>query len=199
VVTGAKFSPGWDDMAMRALLAVVMVAAISVSGCAASAVAGHGATGAVSSSSRPPGTTSPDGRFALTLPPGWSDNSATHPELAALYTAPVLNGFTVNVNVTEAQTAATGDLATYAQEVRGQLRGVLHITEESVLEPTHVDHEQAEQYSYKWVVSGRTLKQRQTIVIHDGRGYVFTYTALAAQYGETLAAADALMSSVQWT
>jgi hypothetical protein len=209
---------------LRGALASV-VAAVAVAGCS-SVVSGHGsavprpstpaggggfpATSSSASSvpslpgtsappsSRPGALESPDGDFSVLLPDGWTDGSDRLSGIAVTgYFGPTADGFATNVNVVREPVSGM-DLAQYYEATIANVRNTLRVT--ALSQPTYrqVDGENALDYSFRDKQVGRTLQQRQTLVLHDGKGYVITYTALPSSYAASLADADAIIDSWQW-
>jgi hypothetical protein len=141
---------------------------------------------------------SPDGDFSVVLPEGWSDG-ADRLSGAALtgYLGPIANGFATNVNVVREPVGGM-DVAAYYQATLASVRAAVPVTEVSAATSREVDGDEALEYSFKDEQAGRTLRQRQTLVVHDGNGYVITYTALAPAYETSRRDADAIIDSWQW-
>jgi hypothetical protein len=201
---------------LAALAAVLLVA-----GCSGSVVSGHGSAQAAQSTSGGPtgfpasssaGTpstgpstdstgrlTAPDSDFSVALPDGWSDATDKAASFGAVtaYLGPANNGFATNVNVVRQQIGSV----TVTQYANGTMQGVRSIGATSITDPSPrtIDGSDALEYSFTDKQAGRTLKQRQTVVVHDEVGYVITYTALPAAYDTSRPDADALIDSWQWS
>jgi hypothetical protein len=193
-----------------------LVATLTIAGCS-SVVNGHGsavvtktstsggfpATSSVPATSTPPADRtgaleSPDGDFSVLLPPGWTDGADRLSGIALTgYLGPAADGFQTNVNVV--REAVPGmDLAQYYRATITNVRNSLPISGLSRPSGRQVDGAQAVEYSFSDQQAGRTLRQRQTLTIHDGNGYVITYTALPSAYNASLADADAIIDSWRW-
>jgi hypothetical protein len=201
-----------------------LAATLLVAGCGASVVSGHGSAQAVqspggpsgfpaSSSAGPPSSgpstsssssasgrlTAPDSDFSVALPAGWTDATDKAASFGAVtaYLGPSDNGFATNVNVVRQQIGSVG----VDQYANGTQQGVKSIGATSVTDPAPltIDGEDALEYSFSDKQAGRSLKQRQTVVVHNDVGYVITYTALPDAYDASRADADALIASWQWS
>lgn len=201
---------------------IVAAAAVAVAGCS-SVVGGHGvavprrpstsAGGGFPATSPPPTSAppssapadaqpgaieSPDGDFSVVLPDGWADGTDRMSGLALTgYFGPTANGFATNVNVTR-QATGGGTLDQVTRATISTLRSAVHATHLTQPTPRTIDGEPALEYSFTDKQFGRTLRQRQTIVLHAGNGYVITYTALPTSYAASLADADAINDSWRW-
>ncbi len=196
------------------------LAALLVAGCSGSVVSGHGSAQAVQSSGGPTGfpasssastpstssstdsagrLTAPDSDFSVELPDGWSDATDKAASFGAVtaYLGPADNGFATNVNVVRQE---IGNV-TVAQYANGTMQGVRSIGATSITDPAPrtIDGSDALEYSFTDKQAGRTLKQRQTVVVHNEVGYVITYTALPEAYDTSRPDADALIDSWQWS
>lgn len=202
-------------MSLRRTLALA-VALLALAGCT-SVVQGRGATVRSSTSiggfpSTTPSTTpptsapseprtgaieSPDGDFSVVLPAGWRDGTDQIGTLALTgYFGPTADGFATNVNVN--RVPAPGSLAAVVHAAITQLQNTLHVTNMTPTTSRTLGGEPALEYSFTDQQAGRTLHQRQTIALHDGSGYVVTYTALTDAYEASLNDADAIIESWQW-
>jgi hypothetical protein len=144
------------------------------------------------------GSTPADHGYRVTLPPGWKQESTTPSGTLATYSGPVADNFGTNVNVTSASVGGL-DLDAFVRQTQQYLRTALHITALTGPVPRSLDGEAAFEYNYRWTYGGHPLRQRQTLSIHHGQGFVITYTAAAPAYSEGLADADAIVSSWKWT
>jgi hypothetical protein len=83
----------------------------------------------------------------------------------------------------------------------GTMQGVRSVGATGITDPAPrtIDGADALEYSFSDKQAGHNLKQRQTVVVHSGVGYVITYTALAGGYETSRAEADALIDSWQWS
>lgn len=206
-------------MTIRRVQVLAVAAALAAAGCSGSVVSGHGtaqgsipstgslptgfpSSASISANSSSADTTgrivSPDADFSVVLPAGWQDSSDKASSFGALtaYLGPTSDGFATNVNVVRQDVGAMS-ASDYADLTRRGVRS-LHVSAMSATSPRTVDSEDALEYTFTDQQVGRTLKQRQTVVVHDQKGYVITYTALPSSYDTSVPAADSLIDSWQW-
>jgi hypothetical protein len=200
----------------RALVGVVT--ALTLAGCS-SVVTGHGSAGvrptppaetggfpstssapdtSTPPASRPGALESPDGDFSVVLPAGWSDGADRLSGIALTgYLGPTANGFETNVNVVRESVGGL-NLAQYYRATIANVQSTLQV--HGLTRPTYhaVGGEPGLDYSFTDQQAGRTLEQRQTLSVHDGNGYVITYTALPSAYAASIDDANAIIASWQW-
>ena len=203
-------------MTIRRIQVLAVAAVLAATGCSGSVLSGHGSASAGSSPSgggatgfpTSPGSSavsttgriaSPDADFSIALPDGWRDSTDKAGSFGAVtaYLGPTSDGFATNVNVVR-QDIGTMSVSAYANLTRQGVRS-LHVAGMTASSPRTVDGEDALEYAFTDQQVGRTLKQRQTVVVHDGKGYVITYTALPSSYDASVPAADSLIDSWQWS
>lgn len=204
-----------------------LAALLLVAGCSASVTAGHGTAQVASSGATPSGfpastsanssavapsssgpapsagaagrLTAPDNDFSVVLPAGWHDATDKAASFGAVtaYLGPASNGFATNINVVRQQIGNVG-VTEYAH---GTMQGVRSVGATGITDPAPrtIDGADALEYSFSDKQAGHNLKQRQTVVVHSGVGYVITYTALTGGYETSRAEADALIDSWQWS
>ena len=177
-----------------AAAAAAVLAAVATLASCTTVVSGYGTT-------RRPGAavSSPDGDFSVTLPSGWADAPGKAAQFGAVtvYMGPAVDGFASNINVTRED---VGDITVteYQQRTFDQVRAQLHATLVDPPSPLSVDGDAALEYTVDDQQVGRSLRQRQTLVVHDGSGYVITYTALRTAFDASSEAASAVVASWQW-
>lgn len=148
-----------------------------------------------------PTITANSGAFETVVPPGFINDtaafsgSAFRVELAM--GGPTVHSFVVNINVVRERTTITS-VGTLAQESMVFIKRTTRANDFSTLQDLTVDGAPARAFGYL-VSYGRALHQRQVYVIHDGWGYVITYTALpGGQYHGSLPALSEALRSWRW-
>lgn len=196
-------------MGLRGVLLVgVVTIGVAIAGCS-SVVSGHGVAvpravhtptvgRSSSSSGRPDAIESPDGDFSVLLPDGWSDGSDKLSGLALTgYFGRTIDGFAININVIR-QPVGNVSLQAFLRATRASVRKALQVQSVTPATPRLIDGEPAFEYTVLDQQVGRALKQRQTLVIRDGNGYVITYTAPLSNFDFYRGDADAILDSWQW-
>lgn len=189
-------------------LLAMLGAVVGLVGCS-SVVAGHGVlgrqpaptgpTGFPSAGPRSGAVTSPDGDFSVTLPSGWRDETSSASRFGAVtvYIGPAADGFATNINVVR-EVVGGMTVQDYVQRTLASVRARFHATVVSPPTPGSVDGDEALEYTLDDEQAGKSLRQRQTLVVHDGSGYVITYSALRSAFDASSDDAAALVASWQW-
>jgi hypothetical protein len=132
------------------------------------------------------------------LPDGWTDGADRLSGIAITgYFGPVVDSFATNVNVVREPVPGL-TLRQFLQATIQGVRATVNVQSLSPATARTVGGDPALEYSAVDQQVGRTLRQRQTLVIHGANGYVITFTALPDQYEVSVADADAILDSWQW-
>ncbi|HZC70066.1 MAG TPA: DcrB-related protein [Jatrophihabitans sp.] len=193
-------------MIRRSWRVLAVLAVIAVLGGCSTVVTGHGTTGQGPTGQGPTGQgprsgaiTSPDGDFSVVLPTGWTDQSDKAGQFGAVtvYIGPVADNFATNINVTR-EDIGSMSVAEYEQRTFSAVRSQFHASVVSQPASRSVDGADALEYTVDDQQAGKSLRQRQTLVVHDGSGYVITYSALQTAFDASSDDAAAIVDSWQW-
>jgi hypothetical protein len=145
---------------------------------------------------------SSDGAFETVIPHGFANKTAEYSGSAIrvdlLVLRPAANGFAVNINVVRERIKSVNVSALTQASIafeRDTTRDHAFSTPQSL----SVDGDAARAYDYLNPLDGKTVRQRQVYVIHDGWAYVMTYSALSgSQYQGSLSALGQVLSGWRW-
>ncbi|GAB2471415.1 hypothetical protein GCM10027265_20580 [Jatrophihabitans fulvus] len=135
--------------------------------------------------------------FELTLPSGWTSSSRLDTGIVAVYFGPTVDGFTINTNMAR-ELAPGADLDTYRARTLANLQTQLPITDLSETRSLTVGGEPAVTYDFRSEIRNQEFKQGQVVVLHDGYGFVFTYSASLGTYDTYAPQAASMVTSLRW-
>ena len=145
--------------------------------------------------------TSTSRAFTIAVPRGFRDDTSEFAggaiRIEVFVAGSSQKGFAVNINVLREHTSANVDAV--AQASIAGLKRASGATAFSAVQHLTVAGEPARAFDYRASFGGRLLHDRQVYVVHDGWGYVATYSALpGAQYEGSLSALSQLVASWRW-
>jgi hypothetical protein len=147
--------------------------------------------------------TSVSGAFTIVVPRGFHNDTAAFAggaiRIELLVAGPTDKGFAVNINVVRERTG-TLSLGTVVHGAMIELKRVSRATDFSTVQDLTVGGAPARAFGYHAPLGAtRILHYRQAYVIHDGWGYVVTYSALpGAQYKASFSALNEALASWEW-
>jgi hypothetical protein len=147
--------------------------------------------------------TANSGAFTIVVPRGFRNDTAAFAGSAIrvdlFVVGPRAHRFSVNINVVRERTGALS-LSKVVQASVTELKRVSGATDFSTAQDLTVAGAPARAFGYRAsFATARVLHYRQVYVIHDGWGYVITYSALpGAQYDESVSALSATLESWEW-
>ncbi|HEX4033087.1 MAG TPA: hypothetical protein VHX66_01475 [Solirubrobacteraceae bacterium] len=140
--------------------------------------------------------------FTVAVPSGFHDDTAKFAGGAIRFelvlAGSVSNGFAVNINVVRerSQGASIGQLA---QASKTDLKRLNKAHDFSTLQDLTIGGAPARAFSFAASFGGgKVLHDRQAYVIHDGWGYVVTFSALPSQYAGSVSAFSECLTSWRW-
>jgi hypothetical protein len=151
----------------------------------------------------PASVTSVSGAFATDLPPGFTNatakfsGSAIRIDLAI--EGPIANGFAVNINVVRERVGTMSLDALVNASIVGIKQLARSAHDFSAIRSLTIDGAPARAIGFLNAYGTAVIHQRQVYAIHDGWGYVITYSALrGTQYRGSRSALRAVTDAWRW-
>lgn len=147
--------------------------------------------------------TSTSGAFTIVVPRGFRNDTAAFSGAAIrvdlFVVGPRAHGFAVNINVVRERTGALS-LAAVVHASVVELKRVSGATDFSTVQDLTVAGAPARAFGYRAsFATTKALQYRQAYVVHDGWGYVVTFSALpGTQYDESVSALSESLESWEW-
>ena len=145
---------------------------------------------------------STSGAFTIAVPPGFRNDTAAFAggaiRIEVLVAGSTEKGFAVNINVVRERTH-TANVDGVTQASITVLKRISGASDFSTVQHLTVAGAPARALDYRASFGGRLLHDRQVYAVHDGWGYVVTYSALpGSQYQGSLSALSEFVASWRW-